>query len=199
MLMRGVFIVIYGVNNIGKSTQAKRLAEYLKGHGFKAEYLKYPIYDSPTGIQISEILRSGKKQKLIEEEFQTLYYQNRKDYEPKLRQKLAEGMVIIAEDYIGTGLAWGSAKGADYEALKRQNSDLLREDLSILMDGERFVKGMEEKHIHERDAELMAKVRERHLAIGKELGWKKVDANRHEETVFNDLLALIKPLIPQIK
>ncbi|MBI4149819.1 hypothetical protein HY488_00285 [Candidatus Woesearchaeota archaeon] len=197
--MPGKFIVIYGINNIGKSTQAKKLVEYLNQHGYKAEYLKYPIYDSLTGRKISEILRSDKKQKLTEEEFQTAYYRNRKDYEPTLKKKLADGIIIVAEDYIGTGLAWGSAKGADYEKLKRQNSDLLKEDLAILMDGERFVQAMEEKHLHERDAELIAKVRQRHLDIGKEFGWKKVKANQPEDKVFQDILKLVKPIIPFLK
>ena len=70
----GLFIVIYGINNIGKSTQATMLADALTASGLKAEYLKYPIYDlSPTGPQINEILRSGKKQEISEEEFQALY------------------------------------------------------------------------------------------------------------------------------
>lgn len=197
--MDGPLIVIYGINNIGKSTQAKRLVAYLQERGYKAEYLKYPVYDSPTGRKISDVLRSGKKQKLTEEEFQTLYYQNRKDYEPELRKKLAEGTIIIAEDYTGTGIAWGSAKGADYEKLKQQNSDLLKEDLAILMDGDRFTHAMEENHIHERDEKLMTKVRQRFLAIGKESGWRLVNANQSEESVFHDILAIIKPHIPFLK
>ncbi len=197
--MRGVFIVISGINNIGKTTQAKRLVAYLQERGYKAEYLKYPVYDSPTGRKISEILRAGKKQQLTEEEFQTLYYQNRKDYELTLKKKLAEGTIIIAEDYTGTGIAWGSAKGADYEKLKQQNSDLLKEDLAILMDGDRFTHAMEENHIHEQDERLIAKVRQRFLAIGKESGWRLVNANQSEEQVFQDILAIVKPHIPFLK
>jgi dTMP kinase len=197
--MRGVFIVIYGVNNIGKSTQAKRLVAYLQERGYKAEYLKYPIYDSPTGIEISSILRSDKRQKLTEEEFQALYYRNRKDYEPKLKAKLDAGVIIVCEDYVGTGLAWGSAKGADIDALRRQNSDLLQEDLAILMDGERFIKGMEEKHLHERDADLMIKVRRRHRELAEELGWRPVEANQAEDAVFSDILALVRPRIPHLR
>ena len=41
----GKFIVIYGVNNLGKTTQANMLVQKLKASGLKAEYLKYPIYD----------------------------------------------------------------------------------------------------------------------------------------------------------
>ena len=41
---RGKFIVLYGINNLGKTTQAKMLVDKLKLHGLEAEYLKYPVY-----------------------------------------------------------------------------------------------------------------------------------------------------------
>ena len=197
--MHGVFIVIYGTNNIGKSTQAKRLVAYLQERGYTVEYLKYPIYDSPTGMAISDILRSGKKQKLTEEEFQAMYYKNRKDYEPTLKKKLAEGVVVIAEDYIGTGIAWGSAKGASKTSLIKQNSDLVKEDMAILMDGERFTAGMEEKHLHERDAALIEEVRTQFLSLAEENHWKIVHANQSEEKVFLDIIECIKPIIPYLQ
>ena len=42
--MRGKFIVLYGINNLGKTTQAKFLVEKLQSQGLRAEYVKYPIY-----------------------------------------------------------------------------------------------------------------------------------------------------------
>ncbi len=46
-----MLITLYGVNNIGKSTQARFLVERLQAEGHRVEYLKYPIYDlEPTGI-----------------------------------------------------------------------------------------------------------------------------------------------------
>ncbi|MBI1971115.1 hypothetical protein HYS47_05175 [Candidatus Woesearchaeota archaeon] len=190
-----MFIVIYGINNIGKSTQAKWLVDWLNKNGYTAEYLKYPIYHSLTGQQISGILRSGKKQGMDELAFQTLYYQNRKEFEPELRKKLGHGIIIVAEDYIGTSLAWGSAKGADYAALKKLNSSLLHEDLAILLDGIRFTKAIEKGHLHESDAKLVEQVRRQHIEIGKELDWKKVDANPPVEKVSAAILAIVKPYL----
>jgi len=46
----GKFIVLYGINNLGKTTQTRILVDKLKLHGLKAEYLKYPVYDlAPSG------------------------------------------------------------------------------------------------------------------------------------------------------
>ena len=43
---KGKFIVLYGNNNVGKSTQAKLLVEKLKEKGENVRYFKYPIYPS---------------------------------------------------------------------------------------------------------------------------------------------------------
>ncbi len=133
---KGKLIVIYGANNLGKTTQAKLLVEKLKQKGFEAEYLKYPIYEiEPTGPQLNHILRSGQPQSISEIELQQLYTQNRQDFEPQLKEKLAAGTIVVAEDYIGTGLAWGTAKGASLEELEKQNKDLIKEDLAIILEG----------------------------------------------------------------
>ena len=191
----GKLIVIYGGNNSGKTTQAKLLVDWLKKEGHNATYLKYPIYDSLTGKRINGILREGKEKNISETAFQELYYQNRKEYERHLKKMLNEGMIVIAEDYIGTSLAWGSAKGADYAYLKRLNSNLIQEHLAILLDGARFSDSKEKGHIHEENDALMEKVKERHRVIGTELGWIVVNASRKKEDVFNNILTVLKKMI----
>lgn len=192
---KGLLIVIYGANNIGKTTQAKKLVDWLHEQDSQAEYLKYPIYHSPTGKRISSILREGKEPDISETDFQTIYYENRKEFEPELKKKLDADVIIVAEDYIGTSLAWGSAKGADYKYLKKLNSKLVQEDLALLMDGERFLAGKEAHHLHEDNEALMANVREIHLRIGKELEWKIVPANRPVDVVFEDLKKWVLELL----
>jgi len=193
--MKGKFIVIYGINNIGKSTQIKKILDWFKTNNIPVEYLKYPIYDSPTGEKISDILRSGTPQEMSEEDFQTLYYQNRVEFEPELKKKLEAGINIIAECYIGTGVAWGTVKGADYDKLVQQNSDLLKEDLAILMDGERFKEAIEENHIHEQNDGWMKQARDVFLRQSEEFNWKTVNANQDIEKVFKDILVYIEEVM----
>jgi dTMP kinase len=193
---RGKFIVIYGMNNIGKSTQAKKVVDYLKEKGLQVEYLKYPVYDTPTGHEINTILRSDAKQELSEEEFQSLYYENRKEFQPNLLKKLEQGITIVSEDYTGTGLVWGSVKGASLDWLKKLNEDLLVEDLAILLDGERFLQGKEEKHLHEANDDFMRAARVKHLELAREFDWKVVPANRRVKEVFGDVQKIVDELIP---
>lgn len=195
-MTRGKFIALLGINNLGKSTQANLLVQNLQNYGFKTEYLKYPIYDlEPTGPQINEIIRGGKAQEISEVELQKIYAQNRRDFQPELEAKLNRGINIVAEDYIGTGLAWGVAKGADLAELEEQNKDLTKADLAIVLDGERFIEAKEDNHIHEQDDELMKKCRQTHLDLAKKYGWQIVNANQSVEDVAKDIWTIAEPLI----
>lgn len=174
-MAKGLFIAIYGINNIGKSTHARRLVKRLIREGHDAIYLKYPIYDlEPTGPAINSILRSGSEQKVSEEELQTLFMQNRRDFETTLKNMLAEGKIVVAEDYTGTGIAWGTAKGLDPDYMEKLNGGLLKEDLAILITGRRDIRAVEKTHIHERNAALVEKVGNILLKLAEKFGWSRV-------------------------
>jgi len=195
-MSRGKLIVIYGINNLGKTTQAKILVERLKKEGYKAEYLKYPIYDlEPTGPMINDYLRRDNPYNLTPREVQILYTLNRYQFEPRLREKLEQGINIVAEDYIGTGLAWGIGTGVDESFLKKINSSLLKEDLAILLYGERFKIAVENGHRHEENEKLTLKVRDAHENLAFKLGWTKINANQTIEQVANDIWQEVKRLL----
>ncbi len=193
---RGKLIILYGINNLGKTTQAKMLVHKLIMHGFKAEYLKYPIYElPPTGVVLNNYLRGGNFFNLSPREAQIFYAFNRTQFEKKIEKKLEEGVNIIAEDYTGTGLAWGIGAGVDEMFLKYINSHLLKEDLAFLFNGERFEHSTEKGHRHENDNELINNVRKIHLKLGQEFGWKKINANLSVEKIHEQLWQGVKKII----
>ncbi len=193
---QGKFIVIYGINNLGKTTQAKMLVERLCANGFKAEYLKYPIYDlEPSGKVINNYLREGNFFNLNARSAQIIYTLNRTQYEPELRAKLDKGINIIAEDYVGTGLAWGMGAGVNEYFLKKINSHLLKEDLAFLFDGNRFRQATEAKHKHENDDDLINKVRWAHLKLAQEYNWIKINANLSQEEIHEQIWSMVSELI----
>ncbi|PIR77892.1 MAG: hypothetical protein COU28_04590 [Candidatus Magasanikbacteria bacterium CG10_big_fil_rev_8_21_14_0_10_36_16] len=195
-MKKGLFVVLHGINNLGKTTQAKLLVEKLQSEGHKAEYMKYPVYDlDPSGKILNNYLREGNKYNLAPREIQTIYALNRTQYESTLKEKLESGVNIIAEDYTGTGICWGIGAGVDEEYLKLINSHLLKEDLDFLFDGERFTESTEKNHKHETDEELLEKVRQAHLRIGEELDWKKINANLTIPEIHAILWEEIKKLI----
>lgn len=176
--MKGKFIVFYGINNLGKSTQAKKLADRLVAEGYKAEYLKYPVYDlEPSGKLINQYLREGNPYNLTAREVQLMYVWNREHYEPTLKHKLESGIHIVCEDYVGTGLAWGIGTGVDETFIKYLNAHLHKEDLAFLFDGDRFVEATEKTHKHETDEKLLDDVRQVYRRLGEEFGWSSINAN----------------------
>lgn len=176
------FIVLYGAPNLGKTVQAKMLAEK-----FGAHYIKYPVYDlAPTGPAINAILRQGVPATPLE--LQTMYAQNRRDYEPTLREIL-QVKPVVGEAYIKTGIANGLLEEVPRELLDEINKDLLIEDHGILLDGERFVSGIEREHRFEMGD--WERTREIHRELAAEFGWDIVDANRSIEAVHNSIIECI--------
>ncbi len=184
---KGKFVVLYGINNLGKTTQAKKLVKKIRKEGKKAEYLKYPIYKiRPSGEILNDYLRGTNKYGLNPKEAQIIYVLNRSQYEKNLLEKLENGINIIAEDYVGTGIAWGIGAGVDEKFLKKLNSHLLKEDLAFFFNGKRFLESMEKNHKHETDKILINRVKNVHLKLSEKLGWIKINANLSIEEIHKN-------------
>lgn len=193
MKSKGLFITIYGINNIGKTYHSKRLTERLNKIGRAAVYFKYPIYDQkPTGHFINKVLRSHGKQKMSEEELQLWFVLNRYQFEPALQKMLKEGKIVVAEDYIGTGIAWGVAKGAPQAELEAMNKYLVQPDLAIFMDGKRILAAREEKHIHESDDKLVEKCQQVYRKLAKKYGWKTVEVAGNPDVTAERIWEVVK-------
>ena len=193
MVRHGVFIAIYAINNVGKSTQATMLKNVLLARHYKhVEYFKFPLYDlEPTGPLINEYLRKGNPHGFTPREFQLLNVQNKLEGAVLVRDALSRGDIVIAEDYVGTGIAWGVGAGVNKELLVRLNQGLPKPDLAILLDGERRLGAREVGHKHEQDDELTNKVRQAHLELATEEGWKVVDANGSIEDVHDRVWGVV--------
>lgn len=192
----GKFITLYGINNIGKSTQAKLLIKALEKDGLKVSYLKYPIYDlKPTGPFINKVLRSKKGQTISESELQLWFILNRYQFEPKLKDLIATHDVVIAEDYIGTGIAWGVAKGLSELWLEEANRHLLKEDIAILFEGERKLGAREKTHLHEQNDALAEKCREILSHLATKHGWHRFQMKHEIASTASALLKLVKGLL----
>jgi dTMP kinase len=193
--MAGKLIVLYGINNLGKSTQAKLLVDRLQQAGYSAIYLKYPIYElEPSGPLLNDYLREGNPLQLLPREAQIIYALNRFQYQPELEKQLAAGQWVIAEDYTGTGLAWGWGAGAKLNFLEAINQGLHQPDLALWLDGERFLSGIEQNHKHESNNELMNKVRDCHRQLAERYGWPRFDANQAVDPLNEQLWQAIKAL-----
>ncbi|EKD25017.1 MAG: dTMP kinase [uncultured bacterium (gcode 4)] len=194
--MKGKFIVFYGINNLGKTTQAKLLIEKLKQQGIKVEFTKYAHYDlEPTGKLINGYLREGNPHDFSPREFQLLHFAERLQYETVLKEKLDQGINVIAEDYFPTAIAWGTGAGVDQNFLEYLHKFLRQEDLGFIFDGQRFTEAIESGHKHETDNPLVEKVREVHQDLAKKYGWLPINANDTIENIHAKIWDAVSKII----
>lgn len=198
-MQRGKLIALYGINGIGKTTQAELLVQFLRSQGKTASVLKYPVYDlEPEGPFIDQYLRDiefRKNNPRTSDDLQQLYADNRTRYEPVLARRLDEGEWIVAEDYIGTGIAWGLVWGSDLAYLERINKDARVADISILMDGDRFETAIEKGHRNEMDVDRIAVCQNAHLFLAEKYDWSRVNAHHSIERVHRDIVAFIEKML----
>ena len=197
ILFRVMLITLYGINNIGKTTHTNLLVERLIAEGHDAVRVKYPVYDvHPSGDFLNKVLRAGTDQAISEEALQLWFVLNRYQFQPTLKGWLNEGKIVVAEDYVGTGIAWGTTKGLETEWLECINKKLLPADLSILIDGERTVKAVEKGHLHEENHDLVTRSRKVHLELAQKYGWNIVELQSEKEDTFSLIWDQVAPQLP---
>lgn len=185
----GRLIVLYGVNNIGKSTQVDLLVEALQQEGQAVERRKSPNYERPSGQIINAILREGREASAQElQEWQAI---NMHQDQPSMKEAVEAGMIVVSEDYWGTTIAWGLGHGLLREDLDAMVGGLRTPDVAILMHGQRFTDAKESGHKHEENDDLTERVQQIHLELADEFGWHMVDANRSKEAVHQYIMEIV--------
>ena len=99
---------------------------------------------------------------------------NRYQFEPELKKLIDDGYTVVAEDYRGTGIAWGITKGLDENWVEMINSKVIPEDFSVLIEGNRDTRAKEKTHVHEQNEELIQKSMKTHSYLADKYGWKRV-------------------------
>ena len=94
--------------------------------------------------------------------------------------------------YTGTGLAYGIGEGVNKEYLLALNEGLRIPDISILLDGNRFMESAEENHRFEQNDELTERIRKIHLELALEMNWQIINANQPKEEVHEQIWKIIK-------
>ena len=189
---KGLLIAVYGPDGVGKSRQAGLLEERLREQQVIAKRIRYPVYDlKPTGPRLDEILHH-RRERLEEEEMQKLFAQNRRDFDPTLRSWIDSGVTVVAENYKGTGIVWGTLRGISVDKMEKMNGGFLDSDVGILLDGPK----REEMEGHPYgDDEEWYKARKVYLQMADKYGWVRVGADAPVLTVANRVWAVVRPVL----
>ena len=142
-----MLIVLEGLDGAGKSTQVRKLKEYLESRLPALEYIHFPRYDAPVyGDLISRFLRGcfGSVENVHPQLVALLFAEDRHGAAPEMKRALSSGSAVLLDRYVYSNVAYQCAKlsdPAEAEALRKwiletEYGDfaLPRPDLNIFLD-----------------------------------------------------------------
>lgn len=189
-----MMIVIEGLDGAGKSTQVKRIREYLDSRLGSHKYIHFPRYDSPVyGDLISRFLRGefGDINEVHPQLVALLYAEDRHNASDEIKGYLASGETVLLDRYVYSNCAYQCAKLPLEESRKElrewiytteyQKFDIPRPDINIFLDtplsfveknltshregADRDYLASESKDIHEASMAFQSAVRDQYLAL----------------------------------
>lgn len=117
-----MLVVLEGLDGAGKSTQVRKLKEYLTQRCGALEYIHFPRYDAPVyGDLISRFLRGdfGANDAVHPQLVALLFAEDRHGAAPIIREALEEGKTVLLDRYVYSNIAYQCAKLKDMVARKR--------------------------------------------------------------------------------
>jgi dTMP kinase len=127
-----LFLVIEGIDGTGKSTQAQRLAEWLREQGREVVTSREPT-DGPWGRKLRESAATGRLSP--EDELEYFLRDRRQHVEEVIAPALAAGNVVILDRYYFSTMAYQGARGFDPAEIRRRNEEFAPvPDLLLVLD-----------------------------------------------------------------
>jgi dTMP kinase len=212
----GRFIVIEGVDLLGKSTQLARAEDAARSRGLRVAVTSFPVRTAPvTGGPIERFL-AGELPLVTNPETdpvgqmlagQVLFSLNRREAAPELRDLIARHDLVLASRYTLSARAYAIAGGVNPAVITRVHrdleGDLPRPDLTIVLDADTDVLAERPRtgglDAFERDRELQRRVRTAYAALAvSDRRVELVDAAGTPDEVAARVVALLceKGMLP---
>ncbi|MFH0713413.1 MAG: dTMP kinase [Candidatus Micrarchaeota archaeon] len=202
--MKGIFIVVEGIDGSGKGYMMMRLQEYITGRSKKYDHVL--LTREPTNSNIGQKMREI----LVKESDPTtgarkcldLYVSDRKQHlENHILPALEKGYVVLCDRYKYSTMAFQAAQGLPLEELIELQKDFRTPDLTLILDlptrqaiariRYRDWQGSNEKF---EDPTFMEKVRMNYLTIAHQLKdpIEIINAGVEKVEMFNQVKAAIE-------
>jgi dTMP kinase len=127
-----LFLVIEGIDGTGKSTQAQRLAGWLRERGREVVTSREPT-DGPWGKKLRESAATGRLSP--EDELEYFLRDRRQQGEEVIAPALEAGTVVSLDRYYFSTMAYQGARGFDPAEIRRRNEEFAPvPDLLLVLD-----------------------------------------------------------------
>eukprot|EP00451_Oxyrrhis_marina_P002188 CAMPEP_0204275374 /NCGR_PEP_ID=MMETSP0468-20130131/25886_1 /ASSEMBLY_ACC=CAM_ASM_000383 /TAXON_ID=2969 /ORGANISM="Oxyrrhis marina" /LENGTH=275 /DNA_ID=CAMNT_0051251709 /DNA_START=1 /DNA_END=828 /DNA_ORIENTATION=+ len=193
---RGRFIVFEGLDRSGKSTQSKRVVEYLKSRERGVQWMCFPDRSTLSGQVLDLYLR--RQVDLPDDLVHLLFSANRWEVAEKIVAVLQSGTSICCDRYAFSGVVYTAAKGLDFRWCQLPDRGLPRPDGVFFMhvrpeEGAKRAAFGDERYEH---AVFQQRVREQFesAGFGKDVNWNVVDGSRGIEEIGAEISAKVEKL-----
>jgi dTMP kinase len=196
---RGALVVLEGCDRAGKSTQCKKLLEYLIDRHVDVKEYRFPDRSTTIGKMISEYLEC--KQEIEDHVVHLLFSANRWEALPKMKKELESGTTLIVDRYAYSGVAFTASKpGFTLEWCQQPDVGLIKPDVVCFLDitsEEMEKRGQFGEERYERK-DFQAKVRDTYMQL-KDKDWEMVDAMNTVDAVHRQLAEIVMETISSSK
>ena len=212
MSERGKYIVIEGHDGTGKSTQVKRLTEYLNQSGRPAIMIEEPGSDdpeltTPVAAYLRQIIKNANLKRDPEIDVALFSAARRELLQQKIIPNLAKGVsVLSARNYLSTLAYQGGGDGVSSDKILEMtrlftDETYMKPDVMAILtlsdDGERLRRIDERGELENPDtfeskgSDFQAKVDQAYLDLAEQYDIPVVDATKSVDDVHQDLLKLL--------
>ena len=208
-MTRGLFISIEGPDGAGKSTQIKKIKEYLNEKGIETVLTR-----EPGGTVISEKIRSVILDKThTEMNYMTealLYAASRAQHVAEvIKPALAEGKTVICDRFVDSSIAYqgyGRQLGESVEIINKFAVDGCMPDITFLFklppsEGKKRIKEDEQDRIEKEEIDFHNTVFNGYLELEKRFPDRiqGIDATRTIDEISEDILKCLDSLLEKVE
>lgn len=190
---QGKLIVIDGIDQSGKRTQAELLARKIRHHGSSCAIWSFPAYHTLLGRRLRAYLVGKERPNM--RVVHLLYAANKWEVAAKISEQRTRGIVVIANRYSPSNLAYGVAHGLSLQWLTTLEADLPKPDQIFILDvpvKTSFRRKTRRRDRHEDDAAYLNRVRRTYLRLAKEQNWTIVNGESTPPVVHSRIWKLLE-------
>jgi dTMP kinase len=192
----GKLIAIDGIDQSGKRTQTRLLAEKIRAFGYELSIWNFPDYKTPLGRHLRRYLAG--RERFDFHAIHLLYAANKWERASAIVRDIDRGCVVLINRYTPSNLAYGMAHGLSRDWLELLEKALPKPDLVFILDvtpKASFKRKRELRDLHEENLSYLRKVRSTYLRLAKKYRWKVVDGERDQRAVGLELWSYVLPTL----
>ncbi|MEE9151539.1 MAG: dTMP kinase [Thermoplasmata archaeon] len=197
---RGILITIEGIDGVGKTTQAKMLAEYLSGKGYEVAKLREPTKGF-WGEKLRDLTKHGRNI-IPKEECKWFLKDRMEDVQNNINPALDQGKIVVMDRYYYSNMAYQAALGLDMERIQEENEKFApRPDLTLILDVPpeiglaRITDSRKEELNYFETLDYQAKVRKLFLSMRNYDNVQILDGNRGIEEIQEDIRKIVRNIL----